>query len=600
LQNRVDASGNVTSRGSLITGRHAEPAQWKTFLRVLGHLRPYRLRMAGALVTFVAAGGALIALGQGVRRLLDVGLHGTAASLDASALLLLGLVAIYGASGLARAYLSGFIGERVTTDLRQQLVTKLMAHGPGFFEAESSNVLWSRVVADVGAIGTMLGALVAGSRAAVILVGGAWAMLTTSILLSILVILLGLGVVAATLWMGARIRRLSDGVQQLSALSNSFALELFGGIRDVKAFGQERRLAGRFDELAEEGFRTADRRNFIHGCTVGVSIWLIFGAMILLAWYAGRQIIEGQTSEGRASAFLFYGIVVAMSVASLADLWAQLQKGLGGAERIFALLDQTPDIRAPATPQRLPAPVRARLTLERVSFRYPMRPEVSAINDLSWSFEPNTRTAVVGPSGAGKSTLFHLLLRLYDPSAGAIRIDGIDIRNLDLGELRAHIGVVPQNPTLFEGSLFENICFGRPDATADEIVAAAQAANVMEFAQQLPKGLQTEVGARGAQLSGGQRQRIAIARVFLRNPQILILDEATNALDAASEALINSALSALAPGKTTLVIAHKLATVRDADNILVMERGSLVSHGPHAKLMAENGLYADFAALQLL
>jgi len=571
----------------------------KTLLRLIGSLRPYPLQTLLALATFALAGVIVVVLGQGVRRLLDVGLHGTLASLNMATLALILLVFVYGLTGLARAYLSGFITERITADLREQLMTNLLAHGLGFFEEQGSGLLWSRVMSDVGMIASMLAALVSAARSVVILLGGTWAMWATSASLTLAVLGLAVVMVGSVLWMSRSIRGLSDQLQDLLSRSNTFALETLDGIGVVKAFGQEQNSARRFTALAEGVFKKADRRNFAHGVTVGVSIWMIFGSAVLLAWIAGREMILGQLSGGRASAFLFYAVVVAMSGAALSDLWAQLQKGVGSAQRLYALIDQTPAIRSPSRPRRLSSPDRGEVRYDGVTFHYPMRPDIAALDNFSWTFSPGATTAIVGPSGAGKSTLLQLLLRLYDPTAGSILVDGIDLKSLDLDQLRSRISLVPQDPTLFDATLRENIRFGRADASDREVIAAAEAANVLPFVETLPQGLSTAVGPRGTQLSGGQRQRIAIARAILRDPRILLLDEATNALDAGSEALIQESLSAFSPGRTTLVIAHKLATVRSAHSIIVLDRGRLVSQGTHAELLAEEGLYAKFAALQL-
>jgi len=581
-------------------GSKASTANWRTVLRVCGCLRPYPWHVAVAILAFAAAGATVIALGQGVRNLLDVGLRGTPATLAIAAAMLLLLVAVYGASGLGRVYLSGFIADRVATDLRKQLMDRLLGHGAGFFDEHGASMVWSRATSDVDLVAALLGAMVAGLRSIVVVVGGTWAMLATSATLTGAFAALALVVVTSVLWMGRQVRQLWNDSQALSARSNAFALELLEGVKVVKAFCQEQRSASRFAQFAETGFRKADRRNWVQGVIVGSSTSIVFGSAVILAWFAGQQMLHGRLSEGRASAFLFYAVVVAISAGALSELWGQLQKGFVGAEHVFGLIDSVPEIRSPKAPTRLPAVTTPQIRFENVSFRYPMRPDAAVVSDFSWTFKPDTVTAIVGPSGAGKSTLFQLLLRLYDPTGGAILFDDVDIRQVDPQTLRSRISLVPQDPTLFEGTVFDNIRFGREDATADEVVAAATGANAMEFIRHLPQGLETDVGARGAQLSGGQRQRVAIARAILRDPQILLLDEATNALDATSEALIRNALDKFSAGRTTLVIAHKLATVREADSILVLEHGRLVSHGAHAKLLAEDGLYATFAALQLL
>jgi ATP-binding cassette subfamily B protein len=425
-------------------------------------------------------------------------------------------------------------------------------------------------------------------------------MISTGLTLTIMVLVLAPAITAVLYFLGARTRGLSNATQHAAARTNAFALEAIDGIRVVKAFSQESFLSDRYNALSEGALRLAVRRNFGSGVFNGVAACLIFGSAVLLVWVAGEQVLAGHVTEGQAAAFMFYAIVVATSGAGLSDTWSQVQKGIGAAERVFALIDQRPEIHAPPRPERLAPKSRGAIAFERVAFRYPTRPEASALDGLSLSIETGAVTALVGPSGAGKSTVFQLLLRLYDPDEGRICIGDTDLRQLDPAELRAQIALVPQEPTLFEGDLWENIRFGRRDATDREVEAAAEAAQAMEFISRLPGGMSTNIGPRGAQLSGGQRQRVAIARAILRNPPILLLDEATNALDARSESLAHAALSAAAKGRTTLIIAHKLATVKSADTILVMDQGHLVSRGAHAGLVSEDGLYARLASLQLL
>jgi ATP-binding cassette subfamily B protein len=582
-------------------GERLSTSQRTTAARLLQCVRPYWPRAALGMLTFLATGATVLALGHGVRTLIDRGFHpGGAAGLRRSALELLALVTVYGAAGFGRTYLAGFIGDRVATDLRQQVLRKLLGHGPGFFETEGTSLLWSRVGSDTELIQSMLAALVSATRNALIVLGGLIAMVSNSVPLTALVLVMAPAITVSLVFLGAGIRRLSNASQHALARANAFALEAIDGIRIVKAFSQESNAADRFDGLAEETFRFATRRNLTQGAVNGVAIWLIFGSAIFLVWVAGEQVVAGRASEGQATAFMFYALVVAGSGAALSDTWSQIQKGVGAAERVFGLLDGSPRIRSPAAPVPLGRTAKGAITFDRVCFRYPARPEVAALDGLDLNIAAGAVTAIVGPSGAGKSTLFQLLLRLYDPDEGEVRLGGVDLRRLDLDELRSRIAIVPQEPTLFEGTLLENIRFGRRDAGERDVADAAAAAQAMEFIQRLPEGLATQVGPRGAQLSGGQKQRIAIARAILRNPAILLLDEATNALDARSEALIQTALATLAEGRTTLVIAHKLATVRRADAILVMDHGRLVSSGSHAQLLAEDGLYARFAGLQLV
>ncbi len=572
-----------------------------TAARLIACVRPYWFHAVMALVAFVVGGAIILSLGQGVRSLIDHGLHGRGpGALRRTCLELLGLVLVYGASATGRAYLSGVIGERVSTDLGQRTLRRLLEHGPGFFEQEGAGLLWSRVRSDLDLIRAMLASAVIAIRNVLVVLGGLAAMASTGLVLSALVIVLAPAITAALFMLGGRTRRLAAEAQQASARASAFALEAIDGIRMVKAFSQEVFLSDRFDSLSDAALHLATRRNTGYGLFNGVAACLIFGAAVVLVWVAGEQVLAGRLTEGQASAFMFYALVVATSGAALSDAWSQVQNGLGAAERVFALLDQAPPIRSPPAPRRLAAGSGTDIVFDSVTFHYPMRPEAAALDRLDLTIKAGVVTALVGPSGAGKSTVFQLLLRLYDPDEGRVCIGGLDLRSLDPADLRAQIAVVPQDPTLFEGDVRENIRFGRRDASDRDVEAAAEAAQAMEFISRLPGGMRADLGPHGAQLSGGQRQRIAIARAILRDPRILLLDEATNALDARSEALAHAAMTAVAKGRTTLIIAHKLATVKDADTIMVMDRGRVVSEGSHATLLAEGGLYARLANLQLI
>jgi ATP-binding cassette subfamily B protein len=572
-----------------------------TAVRLLACVRAYPFHLAMVWVVYIAGSGIILVLGQGVKTLIDHGLHGGGLIATRRTLLtLLVLVIVYAATSFGRVYFAAFIGDRVNTSLNRQVIKKLLEHGPGFFETEGSGLLWSRASSDIDLVRTMLISIVVALRNLLIVLGGLAAMMAVQLLLTAMVFVMA-PVIAALLYaLGSRNKSVANATQLAAARANALALEVIDGIRMVKAYSQERFLSDQFENLADETLRLATRRNLIVGVVTGVSTCLIFGWVVLLVEVAAEQVIAGRISEGQASAFMFYALVVATSGANLSDTWSQLQRGVGAAERVFALIDQPALVRAPASPARLARSCGTAITFDGVSFRYPKRPEAAALEALDLDIEAGAVTALVGPSGAGKSTVFQLLIRLYDPDAGRITIGGLDLRRMDPLDLRAQFAIVPQEPTLFEGDLMENIRFGRRDASDREVEAAAEAAQAMEFVARLPHGLRTEVGSRGVRLSGGQRQRIAIARAILRDPRILLLDEATNALDARSEALAHVALTALAKGRTTLVIAHKLSTVRTADQILVMESGRLVAKGSHASLLAEEGLYARLAELQRL
>lgn len=579
----------------------------RALVELLRHLGAHRLRLVLAFATFAVAGALVILLGQGVRGFVDHGLHGSVADLNQAALRLLGLTLLYGLTGMGRAYLSGFIGERLSTDLRKEVFERLMREEVAAVEGGGAALVWSQVVSDAAAVQAMMGSLIGALRGAIIVVGGLVAMVLTSLSLSILVLILAPVVTLALTVLGRSLRSLSDQAQTRAARAEALALEALDGVRTVKAFVQEERISGAYGAGSEESFAFADRRNRAQGVMSGVGIWLMFAAAVLVGWAAARAVVDHKITEGLASAFLFYAVVVAASGAGLADALGQLNKGVGALARLNAA-GRRPEGGTRVPSPSPPEPARRRpgasaggsgIELEQVSFRYPMRPEVEVLSDLSAVFPEGRSVALVGRSGAGKTTLFQLLTRFYAPTKGLIRLGGADVQSWSLPDLRARIGLVPQDPTLFEGPLLENIRFGRPEATRREVMAAAEAANALEFIEDLPKGLDTEVGARGARLSGGQRQRIAIARAILKDAPILLLDEATNALDARSEHLIREAVRRFASGRTTLMIAHRLSTVREADLILVLEAGRLAASGAHDDLMAAGGLYADLAALQL-
>jgi ATP-binding cassette subfamily B protein len=567
--------------------------------RIFAFMRPYRLRMVGAMLSLMIAAGTVLALGQGLRRLVDDGFRsGDGALLDRAVLVLIAVVVLLAASTFLRFYLISWIGERVVADLRRAVFDRVIALSPAFFETRRTGEILSRLTTDTTLLQTVIGSSLSQAlRNAFLLVGGLFMLAVTSAKLTSLVLLVVPIVVVPILVFGRRVRRLSRDSQDAIAGLSAYAEESINAVRTVQAFTHEAVDRERFGAEAEAAFAVARHRITVRAVLTGLVILLAFGAIAVILWIGGHDVMAGRITGGDLSAFVFYAILVAAAVGTLSEVWGDLQRAAGAAERIVELLDAASDVVAPAMPTPLPPP-RGEITFDAVSFRYPARPDDAALEGFALRVMPGETVALVGASGAGKTTVFQLLLRFYDPQSGTVRIDGVDLRDAEPTELRSRIGLVPQDPAIFGADAWENIRYGRPDASDDEVRAAAVGAYAAEFLDRLPQGFATFLGEKGVRLSGGQRQRIAIARAILRNPAILLLDEATSALDAESEFLVQEALAALSAGRTTLVIAHRLATVLKADRIVVMEAGKVVAIGRHDELIRQGGLYARLAALQ--
>ena len=565
---------------------------------MLPYLRPYLWRVAGASVALLMAAGLVLGLGQGVRMLIDQGFGGQSLDhLNQAAAIMFATVATLAAATFCRFYLVSWLGERVAGDLRRDVFDKVLKLAPDFFETARTGDILSRMTADVSVLQALIGSSVSmWLRSAVTLIGALAMLVVTSPKLAGLVLLVVPFVVVPIILFGRRERRLSRSAQDRVADLGAYAEEAIGGMRTVQAYTHEAIDRLRFGEAVERSVATAVRRILTRASLILVVILLGFGAITLSLWVGGRDVITGQISGGDLAAFVFYAVMVASSGATMSELWGEVQRAAGAADRIIELLDEVPTIAAPMSPTAFPAPV-GRIEFDQVGFRYPARPDTSALADFNLTVEPGEMVALVGPSGAGKTTVLQLLLRFYDPQSGAIRIDGVNIATADPTALRQRIGLVAQDPVIFSANAWENIRYGRPDATDAEVRAAAHAA-AADFLDDLPDGFDTFLGEKGVRLSGGQRQRIAIARAILRDAPILLLDEATSALDAEAEAAVQHALSVLATGRTTLVVAHRLATIRRADRIVVIEAGRVVATGTHDELVREGGLYARLAALQ--
>jgi ATP-binding cassette subfamily B protein len=576
-------------------GRNLRP-----LLRLTPFLRNYRLQMVLALLALLAAAAATLAVPVAVRRIIDNGFTADKAFLvDKYFLAMLAVVAVLALGSALRFYFVMWIGERVVADVRDQIFSHLLKLSPGFFETQRSGEVVSRLTADTTQIKAAFSSTASiALRNIVMLIGTIVMMIATSPKLAGLSVLALPLLVLPLVTYGRRVRKLSRVAQDTLASSAAFAQERLVAVSTVQANVQEAAASKAFSAATAVAFDAAAKRTLARAVLTALIISVAAGSVVVLLWYGASAVIAGTMTAGTLSQFLIYAILAASSLGQLSEVWGEVQLAAGAAERISELLDETPDIAAPAAPQPLPEPPQGRLALERVNFTYPTRPDSLALMDVSFTVKPGERVAIVGPSGAGKTTIFSLAQRFFDPQSGAVRVDGVDVKMAVPQEVRQRIAVVPQETVIFSGTVLENIRFGKPDASAEEVLEAARAARVDEFAERLPKGYDTEVGERGITLSGGQRQRIAIARAILRNAPILLLDEATSALDAESEAFIQQAIEKLTANRTTLVIAHRLATVRNADRILVLDGGQLVAEGKHAELINTSPLYARLAKLQ--
>ena len=567
---------------------------------LLPFLRPYRGTLLAALAALLVAAGAMLALPVAARYLID---RGFAAS-DAETInryfgWFLAAAGVFGVFAALRFYLMSWLGERVVADIRDAVYRKVVRLDPSFFEVTRSGEVLSRLTTDTTLVQSIAGSGISiALRSSINLVGALVMLALTSPRLMGWIVLLVPAVIVPLILVGRWVRRLSREAQDGIADSSGLAGETLNAIQTVQAFTLESLQGERFHRSVESAFDAATRRNRIRALLTALGISLVFGAITLVLWLGAHAVLEGEMSGGELGQFLLYAVFVAGSAAALTEMWGEVQRAAGATERLVELLEAEPAIRPPAVPVPLPVPGTGRIEFDQVTFRYPSRPDTRALDGFTLGIAPGETVAFVGPSGAGKSTTFQLLLRFYDPQSGAIRIDGVDLAAAHPEDVRRRIGLVPQDTVLFGASARENIRYGRPEATDGEIEAAARAAAADAFLRDLPEGYDTFLGERGTRLSGGQRQRIAIARAILKDPPILLLDEATSALDAESERIVQEALERLMEGRTTIIIAHRLATVLKADRIVVMDRGRIVDSGSHAELIERNPLYARLAELQ--
>ncbi|MBN9539326.1 MAG: ABC transporter [Alphaproteobacteria bacterium 65-37] len=570
-------------------------------LAILGpYLKPYRGRVLLALLSLLVAAGTVLAFGACLRALIDRGFaQGRPDILNYALASLLAVAVVLAIASGARFYLVSWLGERVVGDLRRDLFAHVVRLGPAWFEIKRSGDVMSRISADAQLIEQVIGSSASVAlRNTLMCLGGIVMLVVTNPKLAAWTLAVVPLTVVPIILFGRQVRALSREAQARMGDMVSEGGETLDGVRTVQAFAQEERASRRFGEATERAFLAASRRISRRAIMTTLVIFIVFAAVGFLLWMGGHDVLTGRITAGDLSAFVFYAVLVASSGGAISETIGDLQRASGAGERLAELRAEQPTIAEPATPKPLPQPVKGAVAFDEVSFRYPTRPDALALDRFDLSIAPGETVAIVGPSGAGKTTVFNLLLRFYDPEQGAVRLDGIDVRDLALHDLRRALAIVPQEPVLFTSSVADNIRYGRPDASDAEVRAAAEAASALSFIDALPQGFATDLGARGLRLSGGQRQRIAIARALLCNPAVLLLDEATSALDAESELAVQQALDRLMHQRTTLVIAHRLATVQKADRIVVVDQGRVVDVGRHADLVRRDGLYARLAELQ--
>jgi len=580
------------------------PARIAANLRALTILlrfaAPYRRRMVFFTLAMMVSAGCFLVIGQGLKQVVDRGFSGgDPAALNQGLFFLLAVIVVMASATWVRFYLISWLGERVVADIRRKVFSHLLTLSPAWFEQTRTGEMISRLTTDTALLEQVVGTSVSMALRNGLLGAGALVMLMlTSWKLTLLVLLTVPVVIVPIVLFGRRVRKLARASQDRVADLGAYVDEALHEIRTVQAYGHEETDRKLFGRRIEAAFDTALQRIKVRASLISAVIVLVFAGIGIILWIGGHDVLAGKLTAGELSAFVFYAAMVASAAAALSEVMGDLQRGAGAAERLIEILDTNPAVVAPENPLAFPQPAVGSVAFDAVTFHYPSRPAIAAMEEFTLNIAPGEKLALVGPSGAGKSTLFQLLLRFYDPQHGTIRIDGIDIRRADPGQLRNRIALVPQEPAIFATSVTENVRYGRPDAADADVRLACDAAFATEFIERLPEGFDTYLGERGMRLSGGQRQRLAIARAVLSDRPILLLDEATSALDSESERMVQIALERLMESRTTLIIAHRLSTVKSVDRIAVIDAGRLIGAGSHEELLESNPLYARLAQLQ--
>ena len=585
------------------TSPKPEKAAFSSLLPIFAFIKPYKWMVVAALGALLVTAGVNLSLGQGVKFVIDHGfIAGSQAQLQQAVLVLIGLISLLAVGTFSRFYLMSRIGERVSNDIRKAVFNRIVTLHPSYFEENRSGELMSRLTTDTTLLQSIIGSSFSMAlRSALMLVGGLVMLLVTNLKLTLVVVACVPLVLVPMMVFGKKVRKLASSSQDAIADISTYAGEIIQNIKVVQSYSHEQREQHAFAQETEKAFNVAKSRIKQRSFLIAAVIFLTFSAISVMLWVGGSDVLAGTMTGGELGAFVFYAIMVAMSVATVAEVYGELQRAAGAAARLLELLAVKSEIENPVTPQDEKLLIKTdspAIALENISFNYPSRPDVSALNKISLTIEQGKTVAIVGPSGAGKTTLFELLQRFYDPAHGAIKFHDVNIKDISLTTLRDKMGMVAQNPILFSSDVMHNIRYGNPNATDEQVYAAAKHAHADEFIQQLPQGYNSFLGEQGVRLSGGQKQRIVLARAILKDPEILLLDEATSALDAQSEHHVQAALEHLMQNRTTLIIAHRLATVKHADVIVVMENGEIKATGSHQQLLASSPLYQRLCELQ--
>jgi len=562
------------------------------------YIAPYKLHLLGAIFALLVTSFSVLGLGKGLGYLIDKGLGqgGNPGVLNTALFILIAITIMLAIGTFARFFLVTYVGERVVEKMRNQIYERIISLSPEYFETSKSGDILSRITNDTSLLQVVVGSsLSVALRNTVMLIGGMALLIHTSSKLSLIVAFVVPLVLAPIIILGRRLRKLSRATQEKIGTLSAHAEETITGIKTIQAYVRETLEVSNFHKLTKDACDVSVERIRLRSFLTAIVIMFVFGSIGFVLWVGGHDVVSGKMSAGALSSFIFYSVVVAGATGAISEVFGDLQRASGAMERIMELLAIKSKIESPALPTPLPKDCIGEISFKDVTFSYPNHPEKPSLHNVNLNIKPGETLAVVGPSGAGKSTIFQLLFRFYDASLGEVMIDGINVKNLALTDLRGLFGLVPQDPAIFSGTAFENIAIGNPNATFDDVVQAAKSAAALEFIELLPQGFNSFLGEKGVRLSGGEKQRIAIARAFLKDPKILLLDEATSALDTNNEALVQGALKNLMKGRTTLIIAHRFSTVQEADRIIVLENGTIVEQGTNEQLMKNNGLYAKLA-----